>query len=82
MKSCEREGNVLFATWYDGLAPLSEDAVLSVADFGRLLVLRDAVAKVLEPMRAEGRIGVGNQLLGVHLSLARRRPENIQRWWG
>ena len=44
----EREGNVLFATWYDGLAPLPADAPLSANDFDRLLALREQVAKVLE----------------------------------
>ncbi|MCD7100130.1 isoleucine--tRNA ligase [Stenotrophomonas sp. MMGLT7] len=53
----ERAGNVLFATWYDGLAPLPADAALSPADFEQLLVLREQVAKVLEPMRANGVIG-------------------------
>ncbi|MEO6264157.1 MAG: isoleucine--tRNA ligase [Luteimonas sp.] len=53
----ERAGNVLFATWYQGLAPLADDAALSAADFERLLALRDNVAKVLEPMRASGEIG-------------------------
>ncbi|HEU4812641.1 MAG TPA: class I tRNA ligase family protein, partial [Xanthomonadaceae bacterium] len=53
----EREGNVLFSTWYEGLAPLGEDAPLSAADFDRLLALREQVAKVLEPMRAGGEIG-------------------------
>lgn len=53
----ERKANVLFETWYDGLAPLPEDAVLSAADFDRLLALREQVAKVLEPMRANGVIG-------------------------
>jgi len=52
-----REGNVLFATWYDGLAPLSDDAPLSADDFKRLLALREQMSKVLEPMRAEGKIG-------------------------
>ncbi len=52
-----RAGNVLFATWYDGLAPLDGDAELSVGDFERLLALREQVAKVLEPMRAGGQIG-------------------------
>jgi len=52
-----RMDNVLFATWYEGLAPLGEDATLSVEDFDRLLALRDQVAKVLEPMRADGLIG-------------------------
>ena len=53
----KREGNVLFATWYDGRASMSADAALSVEDFDRLLALRDQVAKVLEPMRASGEIG-------------------------
>ena len=53
----EREANVLFATWYDGLAPLDGDVPLSSADFDRLLALREQVAKVLEPMRASGAIG-------------------------
>ncbi len=53
----ERVDNVLFATWYDGLAPLPEDAALSVKDFDNLLVLREQMSKVLEPMRAGGEIG-------------------------
>ena len=53
----ERAGNVLFATWYDGLTPLADDAPLSAEDFERLLALREQVAKVLEPMRAGGAIG-------------------------
>ena len=53
----QREANVLFATWYDGLAPLPADAPLSANDFERLLALREQVAKVLEPMRASGEIG-------------------------
>ncbi|PPT55776.1 isoleucine--tRNA ligase [Xanthomonas arboricola] len=53
----KRVDNVLFATWYDGLAPLPADVVLSSADVDRLLALREQVAKVLEPMRANGAIG-------------------------
>nr|WP_255745717.1 isoleucine--tRNA ligase [Lysobacter sp. CFH 32150] len=53
----KREGNVLFATWFEGLAPLGEDAALSTEDFDRLLALREQVAKTLEPMRANGAIG-------------------------
>jgi isoleucyl-tRNA synthetase len=53
----ERKANVLFTTWYDGLAPLAAEAALSAADFDRLLSLREQVAKVLEPMRANGAIG-------------------------
>jgi len=52
-----RPANVLFATWYEGLAPLGEGAVLSAEDMDRLLALRDDIAKVLEPMRANGAIG-------------------------
>ncbi len=52
-----REDNVLFATWYDGLAPLEADAPLSAEDFDRLLALRERVGKTLEPMRAAGEIG-------------------------
>ncbi len=53
----QREDNVLFATWYDGLAPLPENAALSAADFERLLSLREEVSRTLEPMRAAGEIG-------------------------
>lgn len=49
--------NVLFTTWYDGLAPLPPNAPLTAADFDKLLTLRDHVTKVLEPMRANGVIG-------------------------
>ncbi len=52
-----RADNVLFATWYDGLAPMPQGAVLGDADFERLLDLREKVAAVLEPMRAAGDIG-------------------------
>ncbi|MGY0557243.1 isoleucine--tRNA ligase [Lysobacter sp. A421] len=52
-----REGNVLFSTWYDGLAPLPDDAPLTAEDFKRLLALREQVSKILEPMRAAGKIG-------------------------
>ena len=48
---------MLFATWYDGLAPLGDDAALSAKDFDALLALREQMAKVLEPMRASGAIG-------------------------
>ncbi|HJW45174.1 MAG TPA: isoleucine--tRNA ligase, partial [Lysobacter sp.] len=53
----QREDNVLFTTWYDGLAPLPENAALSAADFERLLSLREEVSRTLEPMRAAGEIG-------------------------
>ena len=53
----KRAGNVLLATWYDGLAPLPDDAALSSKDFDGLLELREQVTKALEPLRAEGKIG-------------------------
>ena len=53
----KREGNVLFTTWYDGLAVLPEDAPLSAEDFDRLLALREEISRTLEPMRAAGEIG-------------------------
>ncbi|HEY1229402.1 MAG TPA: class I tRNA ligase family protein, partial [Ramlibacter sp.] len=56
-ESGTRVGNVLFATWYEGLAPLPAGAELGADDFDRLLALREQVAKVLEPMRAHGQIG-------------------------
>ena len=59
-----REDNVLFATWYDGLAPLPENAALSAADFDRLLALREEVSKTLEPMRAAGDIGAALDAVG------------------
>jgi len=55
--AAERGGNVLFATWYEGLSPMPAGGALSPADFDRLLALREQVAKVLEPMRASGEIG-------------------------
>ncbi len=53
----ERVANVLFATWYEGLVSLPEDAALNAQDFDQLLALREQMAKVLEPMRANGVIG-------------------------
>jgi isoleucyl-tRNA synthetase len=55
----QREEHVFHATWYDGLAPLPADAALDAAAFERVLALREAVSKVLEPMRAGGAIGAG-----------------------
>ena len=52
-----REESVLLATFAEDPGRLPDDAKLSRADFGRLLALREAVSKVLEPMRAGGVIG-------------------------
>jgi len=57
----ERAGNVLFATWYDGLAPMPADAALSAEDMRAVLDLREAVSAVLEPMRGNGVIGAALQ---------------------
>jgi isoleucyl-tRNA synthetase len=55
-----RAGNVLFTTIADVDALLPAQGAYRAADgaaMDELLALRDAVGKVLEPMRAEGRIG-------------------------
>ena len=53
----ERVANVLFATCYEGLVPLPDDAPLAARDFDHLLALREQVQQALEPMRAAGEIG-------------------------
>ena len=56
----ERAGNVLFATWYDGLGAAAGRRRLRCRRrplMDALLALREAVSKVLEPMRADGAIG-------------------------
>ncbi len=72
----ERKENVLFATWYEGLAPLPADAPLNAADFDQLLALREQVAKVLEPMRANGAIGAA---LEAEITVA-ANEETTSRW--
>jgi isoleucyl-tRNA synthetase len=53
----QREANVMFATWYERLALLPADAPVDDSGFEQLLSMREAVSKVLEPMRAGGQIG-------------------------
>ncbi|WP_019588858.1 MULTISPECIES: isoleucine--tRNA ligase [unclassified Thioalkalivibrio] len=53
----ERADSVLFATWYEGLAPLPEDATFSNADWDRILEMRTHAARALETARNEQRIG-------------------------
>ena len=72
----ERKENVLFATWYEGLAPLPADAQLNAVDFDQLLALREQVAKVLEPMRANGAIGAA---LEAEITVA-ANEETASRW--
>lgn len=72
----KRLDNVLFATFYDGLAPLPADAALSADDVDALLALREQVAKVLEPMRASGAIGAA---LEAEIAIS-AEPATAARW--
>ena len=72
----DRAGHVLFTTWYEGLAPLPDDAQLNAADFDQLLAVREQVAKVLEPMRANGAIGAA---LEAEITIA-ASEEQAARW--
>jgi isoleucyl-tRNA synthetase len=49
----------LFETWFSGLSPLPLDAKIDAAGWQRLLGIRDAVQKLLEPMRRDKQIGSG-----------------------
>ena len=53
----ERSGHVLFATWYDGLAPMPAESGISPAEFDHLIQLRSLVTAEIEPQRATGLIG-------------------------
>jgi len=57
----KREAHVLMAAWYENLQAMPENAALSAADFDAVFALRDAVSKVLEPMRVNGEIGASLQ---------------------
>ncbi|RRU22242.1 isoleucine--tRNA ligase [Stenotrophomonas sp. 278] len=72
----KRADNVLFSTWYEGLVPLPADAPLNAADFDQLLTVREQVAKVLEPMRANGAIGAA---LEAEITIA-ANEETATRW--
>ncbi len=72
----ERVANVLFATWYEGLSSLPTDAPLNAADFDKLLALREQMAKVLEPMRANGVIGAA---LDAEVTVS-ASPELASKW--
>jgi isoleucyl-tRNA synthetase len=52
---------VLMAAWYENLQAMPENAALNTADFDAVFALRDAVSKVLEPMRVNGEIGASLQ---------------------
>jgi len=76
----KRVGNVMFATWYDALAPLPANAALQIDHLDQLLTLREAVSAVLEPMRAARSLGasleaevnvyVDDALLGANANVA------------
>jgi isoleucyl-tRNA synthetase len=57
----KRDAHVLMATWYENLQAMPVNAALNTEDFDAVLVLRDAVSKVLEPMRVNGEIGASLQ---------------------
>lgn len=49
----------LYATWYDGLAPLADDARVNAQQWQQLLALREGVNQCLEGMRRDKLIGSG-----------------------
>jgi isoleucyl-tRNA synthetase len=71
----ERPGNVLFATWHEGLKTLPADAQLSLEDFNTLLNTRSRVAASMEILRNARDIGAsleGDVWLGVDDELQER----------
>jgi isoleucyl-tRNA synthetase len=56
-----REDNVMFATGYTGLARIPATRAADAAALDKLLAVRETVNRVLEPMRADGRIGASLQ---------------------
>ncbi|MEO6172785.1 MAG: class I tRNA ligase family protein, partial [Arenimonas sp.] len=57
----KREAHVLMATWYENLQAMPGNAALSATDFDAVFAVREAVSKVLEPMRVNGEIGASLQ---------------------
>ncbi|MFO7859406.1 MAG: class I tRNA ligase family protein, partial [Ectothiorhodospiraceae bacterium] len=53
----ERERTVFTAEWYDGLFALAGDDGFDRAFWDQVIEVREAVARELEPLRADGRIG-------------------------
>ncbi|KFI22037.1 isoleucine--tRNA ligase [Nitrosococcus oceani] len=53
----ERGESVFLTTWYEGLPSLGEEAPWGRAFWDVILAAREAIAKVLEGVRVEGRIG-------------------------
>ena len=54
-----RPNTVFTETWLDALAPLSDAAALTVADWALVVEVRDAVSKSLEALRGEGALKGG-----------------------
>ncbi|MCK9490124.1 MAG: isoleucine--tRNA ligase [Xanthomonadales bacterium] len=75
--STPRQDSPLFATWYDGLAALPADAALDSDGFAYLLQLRAAVARLLEGMRNDGKIGASLQAQ-VRIGLPAARLEALR----
>jgi len=57
----KRDAHVMMATWYENLQAMPANSALSTSDFDGVFALRDAVSKVLEPMRVNGEIGASLQ---------------------
>ena len=53
----ERGNSVFLETWYEGLFPLDDSDALSREDWVKILEVRQAVSKVMEPLRADGVVG-------------------------
>ena len=51
--------SIFLQTWYSDLFALDADAVLSAADWQRVLEVRQCVSRELEKLRTEGEIGAG-----------------------
>lgn len=49
--------SVLFTTWYDKLTPLTDQALLTEAQWQKVINVREVVNSILEKKREEGKIG-------------------------
>ncbi len=53
----ERSESVFLTTWYEGLTPLAEETPLGRTFWDGVLAVREIIAKELERVRVEGKIG-------------------------
>jgi len=53
----ERNDSIFIETWYQGLSPLAEDAIISTETWDTLSNIKIAVNKVIEEMRGAGELG-------------------------